>query len=115
MSTNYFHIFIPVLALAIFLNSVNTYSRTIEPNTDINTSNETCKFCHVLTNIVEHEVDLGNKTISDITSVIDDICHIIGGPQGKECIYIVENIKNIVNNISNHMNTTEICHNLGLC
>lgn len=113
MSNNYFHILIPFIAVLLLFNSVvinsnQVYEAPLQ-------SNETCKFCHVLTHIVEHEVDLGNKTITDITNVIDDICHIIGGPQGKECIYIVEHMKNIVNNISNHMNTTEICINLGLC
>ena len=77
--------------------------------------NTTCELCHVLVNAIDHELELGNKTITDITNIVDDICHIIGGPSGKECSFIVENIREIVKYLTEGLNSTQVCIKLKLC
>lgn len=78
-------------------------------------NNDNCKFCTDLVNIVRHYLLIGNKTISDIITIIYDICSMIGGLSGKECMYIDDNIKTIVNEIVNGWNTTKICYKLNMC
>ena len=104
---------LPFLAFLVYNTSgVSIESRIV---TEDLMNNKTCELCHVLVNTIDHELEVENKTISDITNVISDICHIIGGPAGKECIFIVENIQKIINYITQGLNTTQICDKLNLC
>ena len=109
---------IPLIAFFLYSSSgITTESRIINSpliNTETNT-NTTCEVCHVLVNIVDKEVKLGNKTISDIINIVSDICHIIGGPASQECAFIVDNLQKIINFISHGIPTNEICVKLGLC
>lgn len=111
-------IFVPLLAFLVFNSSGVSIESKIDTKDIIymnNMNNNTCELCHVLVNTINHEFKQENKTVSDITDVITDICHIIGGPTGKECMFIVENIQKIVNYLTKGFNTTQICDKLNLC
>ena len=109
-------ILFPFIALLVFnSNSVLLNNSLVKNDTYNPPKNQTCELCLVLVNLIDHEVKLGNKTISDITNIIDDICHIIGVPAGKECSFIVKEIKNITNFISKRFNNTQLCDKLHLC
>ena len=108
---------VPLLAFLVFNSSgVSIESRVVTDDImNMNNNNNTCELCHALVNTINHEFKQENKTISDITNIITDICHIIGGPTGKECMFIVENIQKIVNYLTKGFNTTQICDKLNLC
>lgn len=78
-------------------------------------NNSTCKICTVIVNIIDKELKLGNKTISDIESIVQDICHIIGGPQGQECLLIVNNLQKIINLLMKGLTSLQVCNDLHLC
>lgn len=108
---------VPLLAFLVFNSSGVSIQSKVDSRDimNMNNNNNTCELCHVLVNTINHEFKQENKTISDITDVISDICHIIGGPTGKECMFIVENIQKIVNYLTKGFNTTQICDKLNLC
>lgn len=109
-------IIIPFIAFLVLNSNSFSLNNTLVKNDTYNSQqNKTCETCLVLVNLIDHEVQLGNKTITDITNMIDDICHIVGGPVGKECSFIVKEIKNITNYITKGLNNTQICDNLHLC
>ena len=56
-----------------------------------------------------------NKTISSIIEIVENICREIDGPSGKECLYVVEEIQQIVTWITDGMTPSVICKRLGLC
>ena len=109
-------IVIPFIAFLVLNSNSFSFNNTLVSNDIYNSQqNKTCETCLVLVNLIDHEVQLGNKTITDITNMIDDICLIVGGPVGKECSFIVKEIKNITNYITKGLNNTQICNNLHLC
>ena len=76
-------------------------------------NNNSCILCEKLIILISN--DKLNKTISDIIIVIKDICSSISGPSGKECVFILNNIQNIIKMISNGLTPTAICRDLGFC
>ena len=103
-----------ILALS-FLFVFYTSGIPISQELMFDTQNKTCDVCKEMVCLIDHELNLGNKTISDITHIVDDICHIVGGPAGKECIFIVDNIQKIVDDLCKGMNATTVCETLKLC
>ena len=61
------------------------------------------------------ELSLGNKTVNDIITVVEDICEMTWGPPGKECRFILENVQKIINWLENGITVNEVCQKLGLC
>ena len=91
-----------------------------ELNNDVNLlenydSNTTCKLCHILVSVIEKELKTGNKTINDIISIIEDVCRIVGGPDGAECNFIVNSIQEIINYLNKGFNNLKVCELLHLC
>ena len=78
-------------------------------------SNSSCKICTILVNIIDKELKLGNKTINDIENIVEDICHIIGGMSGNECLVIVDDIQKIINMLLKGLNSLQICDSLHFC
>ena len=116
MNKNISLFLLPLIAFCLYSSSgITSESRSINSPLIHTNTNTSCEVCHVLVNIIDKEVKLGNKTINDIVNIVDDICHIIGGPASKECSFIVENIRRIINFISKGIPTNEICIKLGLC
>jgi hypothetical protein len=60
-------------------------------------------------------MNLGNKTISFITKVIEGICKHIPGPSAKECNIISNDISEIVNYLDKGMNATTVCEKIHFC
>ena len=56
-----------------------------------------------------------NKTISSIIEIVENICREIDGPSGKECLYVVDEIQQIVTWITDGMTSPVICKRLGFC
>ena len=106
-------LFMPFIAF-LLINSGGAYTENLNINQQP-LNNNTCKLCHILVDTIDHELQIGNKTISDITNIVDDICHMIGGPSGKECSFIVENIKMIVKYLTEGFDSTQVCIKLKLC
>ena len=103
-----------LLALS-FLFVFYTSGAPVNQDIMFNTQNKTCDVCKDMVGLIDHELNLGNKTIYDITRIVDDICRIIGGPAGAECVFIVDNIQKIVDDLSKGMNATSVCETLKLC
>ena len=103
-----------LLALS-FLFVFYTSSAPVNQDIIFDTQNKTCDVCKDMVGLIDHELNLGNKTIGDITRIVDDICRIIGGPAGAECVFIVDNIQKIVDDLCKGMNATRVCETLKLC
>lgn len=78
-------------------------------------STDLCTNCEYFIDFIRYEVDLGNKTIEDITILLRNICSKIIGPGAHECIDIANDIENISEMIAYGMNNTNICENLHFC
>ena len=104
-----------ILALCFLIGlTYQTYSKpvTLEVQLPFNNS---CHLCEELIDVVEKDVNVFNRTITDIIVVIRDICNDVPGPSGKECIYILDNIQQIMKWVTGGMNASTICHKIGLC
>tara|TARA_B100000963_G_C22545462_1_gene634207 strand:- start:539 stop:895 length:357 start_codon:yes stop_codon:yes gene_type:complete len=77
--------------------------------------NNSCHVCEEIVGVISKDVNVFNKTITDIIVVIRDICSDIPGPSGKECIYILDNIQQIIKWIMEGMTPGGVCHKLGFC
>ena len=100
-------LFAAISSKAIFFD-LDTDDVVIENNT-------TCKTCLFVGQLVKHEIDVGNNTITNITHFIEDICNEIKGPSGHECMLVVKAIQQMVNLFAQGFNVTQICHKLGFC
>jgi len=99
-----------------FMDSCPTCHNDIhEIKKSVDDSNSTCKLCHILVDVISKELNLGNKTINDIINIVDDICKIVGGPDGVECKFIVDSIKEIINYLNQGFSNLKICELLHLC
>jgi hypothetical protein len=78
-------------------------------------NNNECTTCEFIVDFIRYEINIGNKTISDISELIRDICSKIVGPGGKECIVIANDLQNISKMIANGINNTNICEILHFC
>ena len=105
------------LGLIALFASVGARAIFIDMDTGItsNSNNMTCDTCHFVGNLVKHEIDVGNQTISNITHFIQDICQEIKGPSGQECMLVVKTIREMVNMFAHGFNVSQICHKLGFC
>ena len=77
--------------------------------------NNSCHVCEEIVGVISKDVNVFNKTITDIIVVIRDICSDIPGPSGKECIYILDNIQQIIKWVIGGMTPGGVCHKLGFC
>lgn len=78
-------------------------------------NNVTCSLCKTLVSTIDIGIIKSNNTIQEITEIIKDICCVIHGPSGKECVFILNNIQQIVKYITNGLTSLEICKKLHLC
>ena len=78
-------------------------------------NNATCILCKTLVSTIDYGIIKGNQTIQEITQVIKDICCMIHGPRGNECVFVLNNIQLIIKYISNGLTNIEICRKLHLC
>ena len=79
------------------------------------TNNVTCSLCKSLVATIDYAIIKGNQTIEEITKVIKDICCMIKGPRGRECVFVLDNIQEIIKYISDGLTSIQICKKLNLC
>ena len=82
---------------------------------DYKYSNTTCILCKTLVGTIDYEIKNGNNTIQEITEIIKNICCMVHGPRGNECVFVLNNIQQIVKMISNGLTNIQICKDLHLC
>ena len=78
-------------------------------------NNTTCVLCKTLVSTIDYGIIKGNQTVQEITQVLKDICCMIHGPSGKECVFVLNNIQDIIKYISNGLSNLQICRKLHLC
>ena len=88
---------------------------TIYENHVSNSTNQTCQDCEILVHIIQHQMSVANKTLQDIITVVKDVCQTLHSPSGKECLYIINNIEEIIHWIMNGLSFKQICQKLGFC
>lgn len=97
------------------LNQLNP-SDQLNPLEQLNRDiNRRCAMCETLVSLIKFEMNLGNKTISFITKVIEGICKHIPGPSAKECYIISNDISEIANYLDKGMNATTVCEKINFC
>ena len=90
--------------------------KTEQLKVNLKTHNETCHICEEIVDVIIYEVKEANKTIDDLTHLIEDLCQIIGGGLvHKECEEILGTIREIVSWITHGLNSTMICDKLHFC
>lgn len=78
--------------------------------------NATCSVCKAVVGLIDHELELGNKTIQDIASLADDLCHDLAPPPiTDECDFFIDHIQEIVAWLTDHMSVKDVCIKLGFC
>ena len=116
-----FNILFLIMISFLSVNSTNNID-----NTDItgytidtylvNTTNTSCKLCRSIVNIIKYELNVSNKSITEIEKVVRDLCIILGNKvQKKECFNILSMINNIIEMIISGLEPGEICTKLGFC
>lgn len=100
-------------------NNININSNINDSLNDLDydnsETNSSCKLCHLLVGVIQKELKLGNKTINDIINIIEDVCKLVGGPDGAECNFIVNSIHEIINYLNKGFDNLKICELLHLC
>ena len=96
------------------VDSIPIDSNPVDINIEIS-SNRTCHLCEELVGLISKDATKLNKTIGDIIIVIRDICSDISGPTGKECVFILDNIQEIMSWVTKGLSPTVICDRLKLC
>lgn len=75
-----------------------------------------CFVCQEVVSTVTRDVTKYNSTITDLATLVDDLCRDIGGAQiGKQCDFIISNLKYIVEWISQGKASSDICTRLKMC
>jgi hypothetical protein len=75
-----------------------------------------CDICTTVVTIIRAEGNLANISIAVLSNVTKTLCYTLGTSiVYKECNFIVNNIKNIVNWVCAGIPTKEICKKLKLC
>ena len=80
-----------------------------------NSTNQTCQTCEFLVHLIQNQITVTNKTISDIITVVKDVCQHLHSPSGKECLSVIDDIQQIIDWIMNGLSFRQICQKLGFC
>lgn len=97
-------------------NSINTISNYSIETKYKNTTKPSCELCNTIVKIIQYELTVGNKTITNIEKIIKEICSILGNKIEKQECYSIENIINYVTQLLlDGLNPKEICYKLGFC
>ena len=98
----------------LFAVTYHSFSMPVVNEVELSFYNS-CHLCEEVVWVVSKDINVFNKTITDIIVVVRDICSDVPGPSGKECIYILDNIQQIMKWIVGGMTPSGVCHKLGLC
>ena len=78
-------------------------------------NNSTCILCKTIVSTIDFAIKKGNTTIQELINLVKHICCIVNGPSGDECIFVLNNIQEIIKLISNGLNNLQVCQTLHLC
>ena len=85
-------------------------------NYSIASNNTKCNLCKDVVNIIDSEVHLANSTINIIEEVVKTFCnHMIIPFRKNECLFILDNLQNIINWLLDGLSPNDICTKIGLC
>lgn len=86
-------------------------------NTQVkNTTNITCDLCQTIVKIIKYELTVSNKSITEIETIVGDLCKILGNEkQKKECFDILNIINDVAQMILSGLDPKQICKNLDFC
>ena len=85
-------------------------------NYSIALNNTKCNLCKDVVNIIDSEVHLANSTINIIEEVVKTFCnHMIIPFRKNECLFILDNLQNIINWLLDGLTPNDICVKIGLC
>ena len=71
--------------------------------------------CKTIVSTIDFGIKKGNATIQELADIIKHICCIVHGPSGDECIFVLNNIQEIIKLISSGLTNIQICQKLHLC
>ena len=81
-----------------------------------NTTNSTCKLCNIIIKIIQYDLKVSNKTITEIEKIIRDLCNLLDNPsKQQECFDILGLMNDIVQMIISGLEPGEICNKIGFC
>ena len=104
-----------ILFIASLVGNTN---HSIAPPVNFTLQNGTtgCDLCKDITNIIKHELEYSNRTITDIEKIIHMICSFLSiKRERKECYEIDSMIDSIKNMIISGMDPKDICYEIGFC
>jgi len=79
-------------------------------------NNTGCILCKDVVNIIDSEIHLANSTINIIEEVVKAFCNHMSIPlKKKECLFILDNLQNIIDWLLNGLSPNDICVKIGLC
>tara|TARA_B100000787_G_C16161265_1_gene281505 strand:- start:687 stop:1115 length:429 start_codon:yes stop_codon:yes gene_type:complete len=99
---------LPAVSLQTF--TVSKYSFPIELS-----QNKTCELCENIVEAIAKDSIHFNATITDIIEFIKKVCENVKGPSGMECLFILNNIEEIMNWILSGLSPIIICELLDFC
>jgi len=109
----YKYILLSLIGLSIISYGVSTDSQLLMEPYEHNFTH--CELCEFLVQGIEREDKKINATIQSIAAFINAVCHMVGGPIGNECQFIIKNISHILSWISEGFTSKEICEKLHFC
>ena len=105
----------------LLITSLCSYTSAV-PDIDVvnlnihNSTNQTCHLCNDIVEIIQAEIHIANGSIVIIEDVIRVFCHTLLFPSAKkECFFILNNLKQIINWLIQGLTPNDICKKLGLC
>ena len=82
----------------------------------IASNNTSCKLCTDIVDIINSELHLANSTINIIEEVVQTFCnHMIIPFRKHECLFILDNLQNIINWLLDGLSPNDICTKIGFC
>ena len=75
-----------------------------------------CSTCDLITGVIKHEIDVSNKTIIEVETLVHALCKALGTkPAAHECFIILDDINVIAQLIERGLDPGAICCKLGFC
>lgn len=82
----------------------------------IASNNTKCNLCKDLVNIIDNEIHLANSTINIIEEIVKEACnHMIIPFRKNECLFILDNLQDIIDWLLDGFTPSNICMKIGLC
>lgn len=118
---NFYTIFIVFIIFMINYNTV--YSVLISKDNNFNNdtelhnnNSESCVLCHIITDFIRHDINIGNSTLQLILEITEDIvCAVAPKYVCNDCKSVINATEKIINMISKGFSDKKICKKLKFC